>query len=305
MPPTTSSSLSSPLRHPNPQADSIRRLIYNSASSDKVLLMPCCFDPLSAKLIQAAGFPLTFMSGYAVSASKGVPDTGLLSYAEMVDQARDITQTVQIPCIGDGDTGYGNALNIRRTVQGYAAAGLGGIMIEDQVSPKRCGHTRDKAVVSREKALLRVKAAVDARNEGQDIFIIARTDARIISLQEAIERCKLFREIGADMTFLEAPRSVEEMVQYCRSVEGPKLANMLEHGKTPILPPKLLKQMGYTIAAYPLTLISSAIKAMRTALEALKSENPDEVERCILPFSEVCEIVGFEEYYQMERRYKL
>ena len=138
----------------------------------------------------------------------------------------------------DGDTGYGNAMNVHRTVAGYAQVGVSAVMIEDQVSPKRCGHTQGKAVVSREEAFARVAAAVDARNEGADILILARTDANTThGLDEAIERCQRFRELGADITFLEAPTSEEEMVRYCEAVEGPKLANMLEGGHTPLLPP--------------------------------------------------------------------
>lgn len=143
------------------------------------LSMPCCFDALSARLIEQAGFPLTFMSGFAVSAARlAAPDTGLISYAEMVNQGRDICAAVSIPVIGDGDTGYGNPANVKRTVHGYAQAGFAGIMIEDQLAPKRCGHTLGKEVVSRREALQRLQAAVDARDEGAEILIMARTDAR-------------------------------------------------------------------------------------------------------------------------------
>jgi 2-methylisocitrate lyase-like PEP mutase family enzyme len=143
-----------------------------------LLPFPCCFDALSARLIERSGFALTFMSGFAVSAVRlGAPDTGLISYGEMVDQGRNICSAVSIPVIGDGDTGYGNAINVKRTVRGYADAGFAGVMIEDQVAPKRCGHTRGKAVVSRDEALARIRAAVDAREEGSDILIMARTDS--------------------------------------------------------------------------------------------------------------------------------
>ncbi|KAJ1557326.1 hypothetical protein HK096_007892, partial [Nowakowskiella sp. JEL0078] len=220
--------------------------------------MPCAFDPLSARLVEQSGFSLTFMTGYGVSAVKGFPDTGLLSFAEMCQVGREITSAISIPCIGDGDTGYGNNINIRRTIQEYAKqAGLAGIMIEDQISPKRCGHTKNKAVIDRKEAISRIQAAVDARNEGQDIFIIARTDARIISLEEAVERC----------------------------LPGWKLANMLEGGKTPIFSPSKLYDLGYTVAAYPLTLLSASIRAMQNTLEALKSGEPEKVEEHILPFS--------------------
>ncbi|MFT5694874.1 MAG: 2-methylisocitrate lyase-like PEP mutase family enzyme, partial [Myxococcota bacterium] len=158
-------------------------------------VMPCCFDALSARLIEDAGFPLTFMSGFAVAAARlGAPDTGLISYGEMLDQGRNICDAVSIPIIGDADTGYGNPLNVKRTVRGYAQAGFACAMIEDQVAPKRCGHTRGKEVVSRDEAAARIRAAVAAREEGSDILIMARTDARFgHGLEEAIERCRIFK----------------------------------------------------------------------------------------------------------------
>jgi 2-methylisocitrate lyase-like PEP mutase family enzyme len=157
------------------QADKLRALL----AQDKLNVMPCCFDALSAKLIEQAGFDLTFMSGFATSASRiGQPDLGLMSYAEVLDQARNITDAIQIPLIADGDTGYGNAMNVRRTVTGFAKAGAAAVMIEDQLAPKRCGHTPGKAVVSRAEAFDRIRAAQDAKDAGADILILARTDAR-------------------------------------------------------------------------------------------------------------------------------
>lgn len=172
-------------------------------SKPQILAMPGCHDAMSAKLIEQAGFDVGFMSGFAVSGARlAMPDTGLISYAEMVDQGRTICSTVSIPMIGDGDTGFGNALNIKRTVKGYADAGFACIMLEDQKAPKRCGHTRGKSVVAREEAFTRIRAAVDAREEGADILIMARTDARAsLGLNEAIDRCKFFRDLGADITF--------------------------------------------------------------------------------------------------------
>lgn len=267
-----------------------------------LLAMPGCHDAISARLIERAGFPIGFMSGFAVSGARlAMPDTGLISYGEMVDQGRNICEAVSIPMFGDGDTGFGNPLNVRRTVRGYARAGFACIMLEDQVSPKRCGHTRGKAVASRDEALTRIQAAVDERNEGQDILIMARTDARATEgLDEAIERCRLFREIGADITFLEAPESEQEMIRYCDEVEGPKMANIIEHGKTPVLPAKRLEEIGYKIAVYPLTLLNVSILAMREALQAI--EGGDAPER-VLDFVELTRAVGFPEYYEGEKRY--
>ena len=268
-----------------------------------LIVMPCCFDPLSAKLIEQAGFPLTFMSGFAVSATRlGMPDTGLISYGEIVDQGRNICSAVGIPVIGDGDTGYGNALNVKRTVKGYADAGFAAVMIEDQVAPKRCGHTQGKSVVSRSEAYERIRAAVDARAEGKDILILARTDARHeYGLGEAIERAPHFRELGADILFVEAPRDESEMRELCDMLEGPKMANMVEGGLTPNLSPDELEAIGFKIAAYPLTLMSAAMKAMVDTLAELRAGkvSPDR----LMSFIEIEERVGFLDYFDEEKRY--
>jgi 2-methylisocitrate lyase-like PEP mutase family enzyme len=267
-----------------------------------ILVMPGCHDAISARLIEEAGFELGFMSGFAVSAARlGMPDTGLISYGELVDQGQNICRAVAIPVIGDGDTGFGSAQNIKRTVQGYERAGFAAIMLEDQVAPKRCGHTEGKAVVGRDDALTRIRAAVDAREAGSGILIMARTDARAcIGLEEAIERCRLFREIGADITFLEAPLGEDEMRRYCSEVDGPKMANLIEGGKTPLLPPSRLDAIGYKIAVYPLTLLNVSIQAMRTALASLaRSERP----AAAMEFEELKKAVGFPAYYAEEARY--
>ena len=268
----------------------------------ELVVMPCCFDALSARLIERAGFPLTFMSGFAVAAARlAMPDTGLISFGEMVAQGRDICAAVSIPVIGDGDTGYGNALNVRRTVDQYAAAGFACVMIEDQVAPKRCGHTRGKQVVSFEEACMRIRAAVDARDQGADILIMARTDARATDgLDEAVRRARAFADIGADLHFVEAPRSEEEMCRVCAEVPGPKMANMVEGGDTPVLPPARLQEIGYKIAAYPLTLLTAAISAMEAALAALADgRSPDG----LADFTHLRDVVGFPDYYAAEERY--
>lgn len=269
-----------------------------------LLPMPCCFDALSAKLIERAGFALTFMSGFAVSAARlGLPDTGLISYGEMRDQLRDICAGVSIPVLADGDTGYGNAVNVKRTVRGYAAAGAACVMIEDQVWPKRCGHTRGKQVVGFGEAVQRIRAACDARDEGADILVLARTDARAThGMEEALRRIRAFDEAGADILFLEGPRSREEMEAFCRATAKPCLANMVEGGDTPLLPPAELDAVGYRIAAYPLTLLSAAVRAMQGALAGLRSgEHPH---RLLLPFAELREIVGFAAYDAESARYR-
>ena len=283
----------------NPAADKLRALL----ARDEIITMPCCFDPLSAKLIEQEGFPLTFMSGFAASAARlGLPDTGLMSYGEVVDQGRNICNAVTIPVIGDGDTGYGNAMNVRRTVQGFAQAGFAAVMIEDQLAPKRCGHTAGKAVVDRDEAAMRIRAAVEARQEN-DILILARTDARHDhGLNEAIERAAMFHDLGADILFVEAPHSEAEMRQICDQLDGPTMANLLEGGLTPNLPPEILQEIGYSIAAYPLTLLSAAMKAMTGALGEFKTGRVSP-ER-LMPFDEIKTRIGFDDYFATEQRYK-
>ncbi len=266
-------------------------------------LMPCCFDALSARLIERAGFRLTFMSGFAVAAARlGLPDVGLTSFGEMRDQLRDITGAVTIPVLADGDTGYGNAVNVKRTVREYARAGAAAVMIEDQVWPKRCGHTRGKQVVAFEEAVARIRAACDAREEGADILILARTDARAThGMEEALRRIRAFAEVGADILFLEGPRTIEEMEAFCRASDRPTLANMVEGGDTPLLPPAELEAIGYRIAAYPLTLLSAAVRAMEQALDALaRGRTPFEL---LLSFSGLQRRLGFPEYDREAARY--
>ena len=282
----------------NTKTNQLRQLLAKA----EMLTITGCHDALSAHLAEQAGFPAVFMSGFAVSASRlAMPDTGLISFGELLDQGRNIASAISIPLFGDGDTGFGNAMNIKRTVREYAQAGFACIMLEDQVSPKRCGHTRGKSVVDRDEAFLRIRAAVDARNQGADILIMARTDARAThGIDEAIARCQAFVELGADITFLEAPESVDEMQRYCREVSGYKMVNLIEHGKTPILPRAALAAMGYKIAVYPLTLLNVSIKAMREALIAIQGEHTSPV----LPFGELTDVVGFTDYYAEENRYK-
>ena len=272
-------------------ADKLRRLL----KKPEMIVMSACYDALSAKLIEAAGFPATFMSGFGAAATRlGLPDTGLISYGELLDQGRNICSAVSIPVLGDGDTGFGNAMNVKRTVRGYHQAGFACVMIEDQMMPKRCGHTAGKEVVDFDEALKRIKAAIDARKEGADILIMARTDARATrGLEEALERCKAFSQLGADITFLEAPQSEEEMRSYCENVPGLKMANLIENGKTPLLPMGVLHEMGFKIAVYALTLLNASIGAMQQALTCLKQgmAAPD-----LMDFQKLQRIVGFDEY---------
>lgn len=266
--------------------------------------MPCCFDALSAKLVEEAGYKATFMSGFGVAASRlGLPDTGLISFSEMRDQLHNMCIAApNLLMVGDGDTGYGNAVNVQRTVREYARAGAAAVMIEDQISPKRCGHTQGKDVIDRAEARMKVRAAVEAA-ANEDVLIMARTDARtVLGLDAAIERCHDFLEEGAHILFLEAPETEDEMKRVCEEVKGIKVANMVPGGKTPILPPEQLAAMGYKIALYPLIALSPAVHAMRQALVALgDSDSPAPPE---VTFEELREAVGFPNYYEQESRYR-
>ena len=282
----------------NPSADRLR----DHLATGKLFVTPCCGDALTAKLIQAAGFEMTFVSGFGIAASRlGAPDAGLISFGEMLDQVRNIGQTLQIPMLVDGDTGYGNAMNVRRTVESYARAGAACVMIEDQVAPKRCGHTRGKQVVDQNTAFRRIQAAVDARNEGADILIMGRTDSlESLGMEEALARAQGYREIGADITFVEAPSTEEDLQRIANEVEGPKMANMLEGGLTPFLQPAELEQLGFAIAAYPFTLLMSSIKAIQSSLLEMRKGKISEAK---MTFEELKTVVGFDEYYDSEKRY--
>ncbi len=288
------------MSNPNQMASKLREKI---AKGD-FMPMPCCFDALSAKMIEQAGFGVTFMSGFAASASRlGQPDLGLMSYAEVVDQARNITDAISIPVIADGDTGYGNAMNVRRTVEGFAKAGCAGILIEDQLAPKRCGHTPGKDVVSRDEAFDRIKAAVDAREDGTDILIMGRTDANHThGLEEAIYRGQQYQEIGADIIFIEAPKTVEEMETICREVPGCHMANIVEGGLTPNLAMEQLRDVGFQFAAYPLTLLAASMQAMKTTLELMRDDLPRADK--LMDFAELRDRIGFNTYYETSQVYE-
>lgn len=284
-------------------AKALRRVL----GSPGIHLGPACFDALSAKLVERAGFDFCFTTGFGISAARlGLPDTGLISYGEMVDQGLQITQATSIPVIGDGDNGYGNAMNVKRTIKGYISAGFAGIILEDQVSPKACGHTSGRKVVSREEAIMKIKAAVDARKEsGSDIVIVARTDSRqAVSLEEALWRSRALADAGADVLFIDALASKEEMKAFCEvSPLVPKMANMLEGGgRTPILSPIDLEDVGYKLVAYPLSLMGVSIRAMQDALLAIKGgriPSPGSMPS----FEEIKEILGFDTYYEEEKQY--
>jgi 2-methylisocitrate lyase-like PEP mutase family enzyme len=224
----------------------------------------------------------------------------------MADQVRNICAATSIPVIGDGDTGYGNALNVERTVRGYAQAGAASVMIEDQLAPKRCGHTKGKLVVDRSEALDRIRAAAHAREEvrrnGGDILILARTDARAVNgLDDAIWRANAFRDAGADILFVEAPQSEAEMARVTKEAPGIHMANMVEGGKTPIPSMGRLHELGFNLAIFPLTLLSAAMRAISESLAAMKVERHP-ADR-LMGFDDLKRIVGFDAYYEAESRY--
>ena len=282
------------------QTEKLRELLI----AKEFIPVPSCFDSLSAKLIEQANFDVTFMSGFAASASRiGSPDLGLMTFSEVFDQANNICNAINIPMIVDGDTGYGNAMNVRRTLKECAKAGCAGILIEDQLAPKRCGHTPGKDVVGRDEAFDRIRAANDMRNEGYDILIMARTDANHThGLNEAIERAQKFYDLGADILFVEAPKNKNEMITICNEVPGHKIANIVEGGITPNLSMKELSDIGYKMAVYPLTVMSSAMNAMIKSLDLLmKDEDRSDL---LIDFKDLRKRVGFDDYYEISSKYE-
>jgi 2-methylisocitrate lyase-like PEP mutase family enzyme len=271
----------------------------------ELVVAPCCYDAISARIIHEAGFGATFMSGFGVAAARyGVPDNGLIGYAEMVETLRLIcAANPDMAVVGDGDTGYGNAMNVRNTVVGYARAGAAAIMIEDQVTPKRCGHMEGKTVVSLDEARTRIRAAVDARREsGLDILIVARTDARAPhGFDEALRRLQAFKEEGADLLFLEAPANEDELRRFAAEIDAPAMANLVPGGKTPVLSPARLRELGFAFAIYHQALFS-AIEAMKRAFAALAEGDP-EGGAPATPFDEVKRLAGAEIYAATSARY--
>jgi len=262
-----------------------------------ILEAPGCFDALSARILERAGFSAVFLGGFSVAASRlGLPDVGLLSYGEMLDQARNVCAATSLPVMGDADTGYGNAVNAERALIGCAQAGLACIMIEDQCWPKRCGHTAGKEIVDRDEALRRIRACVRAREEyGVDILILARTDANATDgFEEALWRAEAFADAGADLTFLEAPENTEQMERYCEAVPGRKVANLVEDGRTPWLETAQLEAMGYSVVLYPVSLLLHNIEAMQSAAKQLREGGATHTARA--SFDEARSLVEWQDY---------
>ena len=283
-----------------PKADKLKNLL----DQKDIIIMPGCYDALSAKLIEREELNVGFMSGFAVSSTKlGMPDTGLISFSEMAEQVRNICNVTSIPIIFDGDTGYGNAVNVYRTVRGFADAGAAAIMIEDQKWPKKCGHTKGKDVVEVDEANSRIKAAVDAsKMNNKDILVMARTDAIATrGLDDAIKRMQKFSELGADILFVEAIKSKEDMKRVIKEVPGHHMINLIEDGETPLLEMNELEDIGFKIAVFPLTLMSASVKTMQESLKNMKNKTYN---TNVSKFSDLRDIVGFNEYYEIEDKYK-
>jgi 2-methylisocitrate lyase-like PEP mutase family enzyme len=282
------------------------KLVRRHLTEKGQLVMPGVFDALSAKIASRAGFEVIFITGYSLSATLlGEPDFGLLTQTEVVSAAERICSVTDTPVIVDADTGYGNAINVIRTVQDLSRAGAAGMFLEDQVWPKRCGHMKGKQVIPLDEQLKKLRAALEARND-HDFYIVARTDSRqALGLTEAITRGIAFKEAGADAVFVEAPESKEEMKEIARHVPGPLVANMLERGVTPLMNPQELKELGFDLIVWPLAPVYSVAKSLAEVYSALRREgSTTAILDRLMPFDDFNEIVGLEEKYSLDQKYR-
>lgn len=269
------------------------------------LTAPGVFDLISARIADRMGFPALYMTGYGVVASSfGLPDAGLASYTEMVDRVKTIAAGTLTPLIADGDTGYGGLLNVQRTVRGYEQAGAVAIQLEDQKIPKKCGHTPNRRVIPVDDMVAKIRVAVAAR-ESENFLVIARTDARTqYGLAEAIGRGQAFAKAGADVVFVEAPESVDEMIEICREIDGPLMANMVNGGKTPILSAEELKDLGYQIVIFPGTALLAAGSAVQSVYQHLKATGSSRgLPTPLYDFEEFSRLMGFEEVWAFEKKW--
>jgi len=270
-----------------------------------IVMVPGAHDAFTARLIEQTGFPACYMTGAgSVAALLGLPDVGLITMTEMVMNARYIARAVSLPVICDADTGYGNAINVMRTVREYEAAGVAGIHLEDQVFPKRCGHMEGKVLVPLEEMAAKIRAACEAR-EDPDFVIIARTDSRAgEGVDGAIRRARAYVEAGADVLFPEAPQSREELARFAAEIPGPLLANMTEFGKSPLVPAAELERMGYRLVLYPVSALRVAHRAMQELFAQIKRTGSQEalLDR-MAHRQELYELVGLPAVHAAERRF--
>ena len=284
------------------KAEMIRRSLKESGQ----LIMPGVYDALSARIATKTGFEVIFISGYSLAATMlGEPDFGILTQTEMLSAAQRICSVTDLPVIVDADTGYGNAINVIRTVDELIRIGAGGMFLEDQVWPKRCGHMKGKQVIPLEEQLKKLQAAVDAK-KNHDFFIVARTDARqALGLNEAIMRGMAFKQAGADAVFIEAPETKEEMLEIARSVPGPLVANMLERGVTPLMGPQELRDLGFNLVVWPLAPLYSVAKSLNEVYTTLRRDGTTmKILDRLMPFDEFNAIVDLEEKYQLDEKYR-
>jgi 2-methylisocitrate lyase-like PEP mutase family enzyme len=277
----------------------LRRML----AGDRLLVAPGAYDCITARLIARAGFRAVYMTGAGTSASLGFPDYGLVTMSEMVDNARRIAGVVEVPVIADADTGYGNELNTVRTVQAYGRAGVAGVHIEDQTFPKRCGHLAGKEVVPSAEYLSKIRAAAGERPD-PDFVIIARTDARaVLGFEEAIERANRALEAGADLAFVEAPESMEEVEAVPRLVNGPCLLNLVRRGKTPELDLRDVERFGYRLSIVPGLLLGTILSSGTAVLEELKESHRHPVQLQDLDVRERFGLLGAPEWDAVAERY--
>jgi carboxyvinyl-carboxyphosphonate phosphorylmutase len=274
-----------------------------------LVVVPGAYDALSARLIAQAGFPAVYMTGFGTAASVlGQPDVGLLTMSEMVSRAAALAAVIgDLPLIADADTGYGNPLNVRRTIQEYERAGVAAVHIEDQVWPKKCGHMEGKQVIPLDEMVQKVRAAVDARRD-PDFVIIARTDANAVNgLEDAVRRGKAYREAGADIVFIEAPRSIEELRIIVETFpDTPLLYNWVENGKTPALSLDEIRTLGYKLVIFPVSLLFNATQAMLATLEIFKQgQVPIERAGQAVTFPQFTQLIGLPSVLELEQRYKI
>src|SRR5215468_6949363 len=267
-------------------------------------MAPGAYDTLTARLVEQAGFAAVYLTGGGYSRANGYPDLGLLTLSENVRFIGMTVEAVGIPVIADADTGYGNAINVIRTVREYEKSGVAAFHIEDQVSPKKCGHYEGKEVISLGEMVGKIHAAADTRWDA-DLIIIARSDARAIEgLQAAIDRVNAYLEAGADVGFVEAPQNIEELRIIARQVRGPALVNVFEGGKTPMLPARELETMGFRLGIYPSQTHRAAIRAAQRVLAALKEDgDTSRVEGDMASFQEREEAVGTSRWRALEEKY--
>jgi carboxyvinyl-carboxyphosphonate phosphorylmutase len=284
------------------------KVLSDLIKAKEILVMPGAYDCLSAKMVEKVGFKAVQMSGYGFSACLlGKPDIGLLGFDEVLRHTHNICNAVNIPVMADGDTGYGNSLNVIRTIQEFEQAGAAGINLEDQVWPKRCGHMEGKEVISAEEMVKKIEAAVWAKKD-KDFVINARTDARQkYGPKEAIRRAKLYWKAGADLIFLEAPESVEELKMYANELvpDGIRIsANMLDGGRTPLLTFKELESLGFSRVSVPVMTIYAAAKALYDTLEQLYSDGTNKnLQDKIFPFQEFNKLIGLPEIRDLEKNF--